>query len=95
MDIQYVTDAYSVVVYIISYITKAEQEMGLLLQLAQNELMNQNLESKSALKMLGSVYLHNREISAQEAVFRLTGMHLKGCSRKVQFDELAFTCPPK
>ncbi len=35
MDIQYVTDAYSVVVYIISYITKAEQEMGLLLQRAQ------------------------------------------------------------
>ncbi|XP_067306866.1 uncharacterized protein [Pseudorasbora parva] len=85
MDIQYVTDAYSVVVYIISYITKAEQEMGLLLQRAQNEAMNGNLEARSALKMLGSVYLHNREISAQEAVYRLTGMHLKECSRKVQF----------
>ncbi|XP_073694460.1 uncharacterized protein [Garra rufa] len=85
MDIQYVTDAYSVVVYIISYITKAEQEMGLLLQRAQNEAMNGNLEVRSSLKMLGSVYLHNREISAQEAVYRLTGMHLKECSRKVQF----------
>ncbi|KAI7790400.1 hypothetical protein IRJ41_003612 [Triplophysa rosa] len=70
MDIQ--TDAYSVV-------------MGLLLQRAQNEAMNGNLEARSALKMLGSVYLHNREISAQEAVYRLTGMHLKECSRKVQF----------
>ncbi len=85
MDIQYVTDAYSVVVYIISYITKAEQEMGLLLQRAQNEAMNGNLEARASLKMLGSVYLHNREISAQEAVYRLTGMHLKECSRKVQF----------
>nr|XP_055075157.1 uncharacterized protein LOC129454640 [Misgurnus anguillicaudatus] len=85
MDIQYVTDAYSVVVYIISYITKAEQEMGLLLQRAQNEAMNGNVEARSALKMLGSIYLHNREISAQEAVYRLTGMHLKECSRKVQF----------
>ncbi|XP_026114512.1 uncharacterized protein LOC113092934 isoform X2 [Carassius auratus] len=85
MDIQYVTDAYSVVVYIISYITKAEQEMGLLLQRAQNEAMNGNLEARSSLKMLGSVYLHNREVSAQEAVYRLTGMHLKECSRKVQF----------
>lgn len=51
MDIQYVTDAYSVVVYIISYITKAEQEMGLLLQCAQNEAMKGNLEARSSLKM--------------------------------------------
>ncbi len=43
------------------------------------------LEARASLKMLGSVYLHNREISAQEAVYRLTGMHLKECSRKVQF----------
>ncbi|XP_065139046.1 uncharacterized protein [Paramisgurnus dabryanus] len=85
MDIQYVTDAYSVVVYIISYITKAEQEMGLLLQRAQNEAMDGNVEARSALRRLGSIYLHNREISAQEAVYRLTGMHLKECSRKVQF----------
>nr|XP_055041698.1 LOW QUALITY PROTEIN: uncharacterized protein LOC129429201 [Misgurnus anguillicaudatus] len=85
MDIQYVTDAFSVVVYIISYITKAEQEMGLLLQRAQNEAMNGNLEAKASLKQLGSVYLHSRELSSQEAVYRLTGMHLKECSRKVQF----------
>ncbi|XP_073714001.1 uncharacterized protein [Misgurnus anguillicaudatus] len=85
MDIQYVTDAFSVVVYILSYITKAEQEMGLLLQRTQNEAMNGNLEAKASLKQLGSVYLHNREISSQEAVYRLTGMHLKECSRKVQF----------
>ncbi|XP_073688692.1 uncharacterized protein [Garra rufa] len=85
MDIQYVTDAFSVVVYILSYITKAEQEMGLLLQRAQNEAINGNLEAKASLKQLGSVYLHNREISAQEAVYRLTVMHLKECSRKVQF----------
>ncbi|XP_039509525.1 uncharacterized protein LOC120464209 [Pimephales promelas] len=85
MDIQYVTDAFSVVVYIISYITKAEQEMGLLLQRTQSEAMNGNVDAKASLKQLGSVYLHNREISAQEAVYRLTGMHLKECSRKVQF----------
>ncbi|XP_062409039.1 uncharacterized protein LOC134100005 [Sardina pilchardus] len=85
MDIQYVTDAFSVVVYILSYITKAEQEMGLLLQRAQDESMNGNLDAKAAFKQLGSVYLHNREVSAQEAVYRLTHMHLKECSRDVQF----------
>ena len=85
MDIQYVTDAYSVVVYILSYITKAEQEMGLLLQRTQNEAKNGNLDAKAAFKQLGSMYLHNREVSAQEAVYRLTHMHLKECSRYVQF----------
>ncbi|XP_070566454.1 uncharacterized protein [Ptychodera flava] len=33
MDIQFVVDAYSCIVYIISYISKAEREMGLLLDL--------------------------------------------------------------
>ena len=33
------------------------------------------------------MYLHNRDVSAQEAVYRLSGsgMHLKECSRKVEF----------
>lgn len=37
MDIQYIVDAYACVVYIISYISKAEREMGLLLSHAQKE----------------------------------------------------------
>ena len=85
MDIQYIVDAYSCVVYIISYISKAEREMGLLLDCAQKEGHKGNLDAKAAFKSLGSVYLHNREVSAQESVYRLTGMHLKECSRKVTF----------
>ncbi|XP_062389285.1 uncharacterized protein LOC134077598 [Sardina pilchardus] len=86
MDIQYVVDAYACIVYIISYISKAEREMGLLLSNAQREAKKErNLDAKSALKKIGSVYLHNRDISAQEAVYRLTNMHLKECSRKVMF----------
>ena len=81
MDIQYVTDPFAVVVYILSYITKAEQEMGLLLQRAQNEAMHGNTDAKQSFKKLGAVYLHNREVSAQEAVYRLTHMHLKMLSR--------------
>ncbi|XP_073688497.1 uncharacterized protein [Garra rufa] len=86
MDIQYVTDAYACIVYIISYISKSEREMGLLLANAQRESANQgNVDARQALRKLGSVYLHNREVSAQEAVYRLTNMHLKECSRHVQF----------
>ncbi|MGL5904564.1 MAG: hypothetical protein ACRCZO_17910, partial [Cetobacterium sp.] len=86
MDIQYVTDAYACIVYIISYISKSEREMGLLLANAQRESTTQgNVDAKQALRKLGTVYLHNREVSAQESVYRLTNMHLKECSRNVQF----------
>ncbi|XP_061883615.1 uncharacterized protein LOC133634970 [Entelurus aequoreus] len=86
MDISFVTDAYAVVIYIIKYITKAENEIGLLLSNALKEANKLgNLSAKEALKKLGSVYLHNRDVCAQEAVYRLMSMHLKECSRKVVF----------
>lgn len=86
LDIQYVVDAYACVVYIISYISKSEREIGLLLANAQREASKEgNVSAKDALKNLGSVYLHNRDICAQESVYRLTNMHLKECSRKVMF----------
>merc|ERR1712035_62491 len=56
MDIQYVVDAYACVVYIISYISKAEREMGLLLGNAQREASKGNVSAKEAMKSLGSVY---------------------------------------
>ncbi|XP_024120095.2 uncharacterized protein LOC112141236 [Oryzias melastigma] len=85
MDIQYIVDAYACVVYIISYISKDEREMGLLLRNAQKEAEKGNASAKESLKKLGTVYLHNRDVSAQEAVYRLANMHLKECSRKVVF----------
>ncbi|XP_035813472.2 uncharacterized protein LOC118471686 [Amphiprion ocellaris] len=87
LDIHYVVDAYACVVYIISYISKAEREIGLLLGNAQREAAkDKNISARYALKNLGSVYLHNRDVCAQEAVYRLTSsMHLKECSRKVVF----------
>uniref|UniRef100_UPI00358E7FB6 uncharacterized protein n=1 Tax=Myxine glutinosa TaxID=7769 RepID=UPI00358E7FB6 len=85
MDIQYVADAYSCIVYIISYISKTEREMGLLLEHARKEAFNGNEDAKQALKKLGAIYLHNREVSAQEAVFRVCNLRLKESSRKVQF----------
>ncbi|XP_042265880.1 uncharacterized protein LOC121896203 [Thunnus maccoyii] len=86
LDLQFVVDAYACVVYIISYMSKAEREMGLLLGNAQKEASKDgNVSAKEALKNLGSVYLHNRDVCAQEAVYRLTNMHLKECSRKVVF----------
>uniref|UniRef100_A0AAX7UK93 ATP-dependent DNA helicase n=1 Tax=Astatotilapia calliptera TaxID=8154 RepID=A0AAX7UK93_ASTCA len=86
LDIQFVIDAYACCVYIISYMSKSEKEMGLLLSNTQKEAYKDgNVSAREALKSLGSVYLHNRDVSAQEAVYRLTNMHLKECSRKVVF----------
>uniref|UniRef100_A0A3B3YQH8 ATP-dependent DNA helicase n=1 Tax=Poecilia mexicana TaxID=48701 RepID=A0A3B3YQH8_9TELE len=86
LDIQYCVDAYACCVYIVSYMSKSEREVGLLLGNAQREAAKDgNVSAKEALKTLGSVYLHNRDVSAQEAVYRLTNMHLKECSRKVVF----------
>ncbi|XP_078795965.1 uncharacterized protein LOC144988822 isoform X2 [Oryzias latipes] len=85
MDIQYIVDAFACVVYIISYISKEEREIGLLLRNTQKEAEKGNTSAKETLKKLGTVYLHNRHVSAQEAVYRLANMHLKECSRKVVF----------
>ncbi|XP_043953976.1 uncharacterized protein LOC122820538 [Gambusia affinis] len=86
IDIQYCVDAYACCVYIVSYMSKSEREIGLLLGNAQREAAKEgNVSAKEALKRLGSVYLHNRDVCAQEAVYRLTNMHLKECSRKVVF----------
>ena len=85
MDIQYVTDAYACVVYIVSYISKAEREISQVLDCTQREARDGNMEAKSAMKKLGAAYLHQREVSAQEASFRVCSLQLKGCSRKVQF----------
>ena len=85
MDIQFVCDVYACVAYIVSYMAKAEREMGVLLSHAQSEAQKGNLDAKQSMRKLGSVYLHNREVSAQEAVYRVCGLRLKEGSREVQF----------
>ncbi|XP_055081793.1 uncharacterized protein LOC129456714 [Periophthalmus magnuspinnatus] len=86
MDIQYVVDVYACIVYIISYMSKSEREMGLLLKQTHQEATKQgNADAKEAMKKIGQAYLHNRDVSAQEAVYRISQMHLKECSRKVVF----------
>ncbi|XP_052700234.1 uncharacterized protein LOC128177537 [Crassostrea angulata] len=85
MDIQYVLDPYSCIVYIISYISKAEREMGMLLKQTKIEATEGNLSAKQTMKKIGSAYLNHREVSAQEAVYRVCNLKMKECSRKVVF----------
>ena len=85
MDIQFVLDPFSCIVYIISYISKAEREMGMLLRQTKLEAEEGNMNARQTMKAIGSAYLHNREVGVQEAVYRVCGLHMKECSRKVQF----------
>ncbi len=64
---------------------KAEREMGLLLRHAQSDAESGNQDAKQSMKQIGSVYLQNREVSAQEAVYRVCTLRLQECSRKVEF----------
>ncbi len=85
LDIQYITDIYGCVGYIASYISKGEREMGMLLNQAQKEAVKGNLDARQSMKQIGQVYMQNREVSAQEACFRVCNLRLKEGSRKVEF----------
>ena len=83
MDIQYVINAYACVMYIASYVLKAEKGMGELLKQAAKELDHGT--TRQQLNKLGSVFLTNRKVSAQEAVYRVLSMPLQKCSRSTVF----------
>ncbi|XP_062572298.1 uncharacterized protein LOC134234263 [Saccostrea cucullata] len=85
MDIQFVLDPFSCIVYIISYISKSEREMGMLLKQTKLEAEEGNSDARQTMKKIGSAYLHHREVSAQEAVYRVCNLKMKECSRKVVF----------
>ncbi|XP_062606870.1 uncharacterized protein LOC134268630 [Saccostrea cucullata] len=85
MDIQYILDPFSCIVYIISYISKSEREMGMLLKQTQVESAEGNLSARQTIRNIGSAYLNHREVSAQEAVYRVCNLKMKECSRKVVF----------
>jgi len=85
MDIQPVLDVYSCIMYIVSFISKAERKHGDLLRNAQKEAKEGHLEPVQQLRKLGNVYLNSRELSVMEAIYRVTGMHLNQSSRQVVF----------
>ena len=87
IDIQYVLDPYSCIMYIVSYISKSESELGEILKNARQDLISQNVNCNDAegMKSLAHKYFTHREVSVQEAVWRVSGYSLKRFSRKVVF----------
>ena len=83
MDIQFVLNAYACVMYVASYIMKTERSMGELLKHVAAESRTDKL--KMQLRKVGSAFLTHRELSAQEAVYRLLSIPMKQLSRSVVF----------
>lgn len=77
MDIQPVLDAYSCIMYVVSYISKAKWELRDLLKRAQQEASPGHLDPLHQLRQLGNIYLHHRDVSIMEAIYCVTGMNLK------------------
>ena len=82
-DIQYVLNAYACIMYIASYIMKTNRAMGVLLKRVASEAKTEEL--KQQLRKVGSAFLTHREVSAQEAVYRLLSLPMKQLSRSVIF----------
>ena len=83
MDIQYMVNVFACVMYVASYVMKAEKGMSELLKRAAREIDSENMRSQ--LKKVGSVFLTNRELSAQEAVYRSLQMPLRKFSKAIVF----------
>ena len=83
MNIQFVLNAYACVMYVASYIMKTERPVGELLKRVATEARTDEL--KTQLRKVGSAFLTQREVSAQEAVYRLLSLLMQQLSRSVVF----------
>ena len=83
MDLQYILDPYSCMMYVTSYMMKSEKAMSELLSKVSKEAGSEDI--KAQLNKVGSTFLNHREVSAQEAAYRLLSIPLKKSSRTVVF----------
>ena len=82
-DIQIVVDQYAVAQYIVGYLTKNEAGMSKLLKNINDSAPN--LSKMELLNKLASVLDRHREVSIQEATYRLMGFPMAKSSRKVKY----------
>ena len=82
-DLQMVTDPYACAEYICDYLTKGEAGVSKLLQEINNE--NKDLSQMELLNKLASTLDKHREVSIQEAVYRLLGLPMVKSSVKVKY----------
>ena len=84
MDIQLVGSVIGTSIYITTYICKPETS-NLQERIKDALASNVNMSTAKTLRAIANVLLTNRHVSAQEAAFRLCGLHMKGVSRQIKF----------
>ena len=82
-DLQICLDPYAAGQYMTKYITKNEAGSSRFLQAVIEETIN--LKQMDRLKALSKVLDKHREISVQEAVYRLMGLPMSKSSIKVKY----------
>ena len=83
MDLQYVLNAYACVMYVAAYMMKTERQIGELLKRVASEVRSEELITQ--LRKVGAAFLNHREVSAQEAVYRMLSIPMNQLSRSVVF----------
>ena len=73
------------VMYVASYIMKTDRAIGQLLKQVASEARTEEL--KQQLRKVGSAFLTHREVSAQEAVYRILSLSMKQLRRSVVFTQ--------
>ena len=81
MDLQYILDPYACVVYVVSYIGKAQRGMSKLLKDAMLHYKAGDTTIKERLRGIAHKFQNCTEISAQEVSYHLLSLPLSKCSR--------------
>ncbi|CAJ1069182.1 uncharacterized protein LOC115579693 [Xyrichtys novacula] len=85
MDIQFILNPYSCIMYMCSYISKAEHGLSEYLKTVIQNSRQEDVNESDEMKQIMQAYSKKREVSAQECVARACSLHMKQCSRSVVF----------
>ena len=84
-DIQASIEPYRMVKYILSYVTKGQKGMSLVMEKACLEARNGNMDLKESVRHMGNAFLNGVETSQEEAACLLLGIPITQMSREVVF----------
>lgn len=71
-DLQYLSSPYAAIAYVTSYVTKDEREVGRVLQAVSRDMRNHGINEQ--VKKIAYAFSNARNISAQEAAYRILGL---------------------
>ncbi|XP_062414952.1 uncharacterized protein LOC134107225 [Pungitius pungitius] len=85
IDVSYILNAYSCIMYLTSYITKKESGLSEYLKTVIENSTRDHVNECDEMREIMQAYSKKREVSAQECVTRACGINMKKCSRGVIF----------